>query len=117
MKQINDTHGHAAGDAALCHIATVLRDYIRSSDIVGRLGGDEFGVVLAQSDRAQAESKAIALSEAIAATPLRWGDADLSVTAAYGVHIVVETDDAKSAIEAADRAMYAQKRAALHAEP
>ena len=117
MKQINDTHGHAAGDAALCHIAKVLRDNIRSSDIVGRLGGDEFGVVLAQSDRTQAESKAGALAEAIAATPLRWGTADLSVTAAYGVRVLAETDDAQHAIEAADRAMYAQKRATLLAEP
>jgi len=43
MKLINDEHGHPAGDAALCHIAGVLRENTRSSDIVGRLGGDEFG--------------------------------------------------------------------------
>src|SRR5205085_8095018 len=41
MKQINDSHGHPAGDAALRHIANVLRENIRGSDIVGRLGGDE----------------------------------------------------------------------------
>src|SRR6185503_16894784 len=54
MKQINDAHGHPAGDAALRHIANVLRENIRGSDIVGRLGGDEFGVILAQTDEAQA---------------------------------------------------------------
>ena len=43
LKSINDTHGHAAGDAALVHIADLLRSSIRTSDVVGRLGGDEFG--------------------------------------------------------------------------
>ena len=116
MKQINDAYGHAAGDAALRHIATVLRENIRSSDVVGRLGGDEFGVVLAQTDQTQAHAKADALAEAIATTPLRWGDADLLVTAAYGVHAFSNADNAHGAIEAADRAMYAQKRATVHAE-
>src|SRR5581483_1972703 len=46
MKQINDSHGHTAGDAALQHIAKILVDNIRSSDLVGRLGGDEFAVIL-----------------------------------------------------------------------
>jgi diguanylate cyclase (GGDEF)-like protein len=113
MKQINDSYGHPAGDAALRHIATVLRDNIRSSDVVGRLGGDEFGVILAQTDEEQAHGKAAALAEAIAQTPLRWADVSLPVSAAYGVHAFSGTDDAQRAIEAADRAMYEQKRAAM----
>ena len=115
MKQINDSHGHPAGDAALRHIATVLRDKIRSSDIVGRLGGDEFGVILAQTDEEQAHGKAAALAQAIAETPLRWGDVTLPVSAAYGVYAFSGTDDPQHAIEAADRAMYQQKRATSHA--
>lgn len=111
MKQINDSHGHPAGDAALRHIAAVLRDNIRSSDIVGRLGGDEFGVILAQTDEAQAHGKAQALAEAIAAAPLHWEGATLPVSAAYGVYAFSGSDDAQQAIEAADRAMYQQKRA------
>lgn len=111
MKQINDAHGHPAGDAALRHIATVLLENIRSSDVVGRLGGDEFGVILAQTDAEQARSKAAALAEAIANTPLRWDSQMLSVSAAYGVHSFSGSDDAQQAIEAADRAMYQQKRA------
>lgn len=110
MKQINDAHGHPAGDAALRHIATVLQQNIRSSDVVGRLGGDEFGVILAQTDAEQAHSKAAALAEAIAAAPLRWGSATLPLSAAYGVHSFSGSDDAQRAIEAADRAMYEQKR-------
>ncbi len=114
MKQINDAHGHPAGDAALRHIATVLQENIRSSDVVGRLGGDEFGVILAQTDAEQAHSKAAALAEAIASTPLRWGGASLPVSAAYGVHSFSGSDDAQRAIEEADRAMYEQKRLLAH---
>jgi diguanylate cyclase (GGDEF)-like protein len=117
MKQINDEHGHPAGDAALRHIATVLRENIRSSDIVGRLGGDEFGVILAQTDEEQAHGKAAALAAAIAATPVRWEDLIIAVSTAYGVHAFSGSDDPQHAIEAADRAMYQQKRAAVHANP
>ena len=110
MKQINDVHGHAAGDAALLHIAKILLDNIRSSDIVGRLGGDEFGVILAQSNEHQAQQKAAALAEAIAATPLRWNDDEITLSAAYGIHCFLASDDPQQAIDAADRAMYQQKR-------
>ena len=115
MKQINDAHGHPAGDAALRHIATVLRDNIRSSDIVGRLGGDEFGVILAHTDEKQAHNKAAALAAAIAPRPLRWGECTIPITAAYGVYAFSGSDDPHRAIEAADRAMYEQKRATGHA--
>jgi diguanylate cyclase (GGDEF)-like protein len=110
MKQINDCHGHPAGDAALLHVAELLHDNIRSSDVVGRLGGDEFGVILAQTNREQAERKAAALAETIVARPLRWGDVVIPVSAAYGVYSFAGKDDPQVAIEAADRAMYQQKR-------
>jgi diguanylate cyclase (GGDEF)-like protein len=112
MKQINDRHGHPAGDAALTHIAKVLIDNTRSSDIVGRLGGDEFGVILAHTSEDQAKRKAASLAAAIGGTPLRWGDADIAVSAAYGVYSFSGKDDAHVAIEAADRAMYRHKRTA-----
>ena len=114
LKQINDVHGHPAGDAALRHLAGVLHDNIRSSDIVGRLGGDEFGVVLAYIDEEHAHNKAAALAEAIAGMPLRWGEFSIPVTAAYGVYAFSGTENPQHAIEAADRAMYQQKRANSH---
>jgi len=117
MKQINDEHGHPTGDAALRHVAAVLRENIRSSDIAGRLGGDEFGVILAQTDAEQAHSKASALAEAIAETPLRCAGHVIRLSTAYGVYAFAGTDDPQHAIEAADRAMYQQKRATLSAEP
>jgi diguanylate cyclase (GGDEF)-like protein len=111
MKQINDRHGHPIGDAALRHVARVLRANIRSSDIVGRLGGDEFGVILAQTDEVQAHGKAAALAKAIAAAPLRRAGLTITLSAAYGVYAFSRTDDPQHAIEAADRAMYEHKRA------
>ncbi|MBV9829420.1 MAG: GGDEF domain-containing protein [Alphaproteobacteria bacterium] len=114
MKQINDKHGHAAGDAALRHLAMVLRDNIRASDVVGRLGGDEFGVILAQTDEAQAHDKAAALAAAVDRAPLQWGELTIPVTAAYGIHAFSGGENPQRAIEEADRAMYEQKRA-MHA--
>jgi len=110
MKQINDTHGHPAGDAALRHVADILCNNVRSSDIVGRLGGDEFGVILAQTNQEQAAGKAVVLADAVGATPLRWGKFEIAVSAAYGVYSFTGSDDAQVAIEAADKAMYSQKK-------
>ena len=111
LKQINDTHGHPAGDAALRHIAEILSKNVREGDIVGRLGGDEFGVILAQTNQEQANAKGMALAQAIGSTPLRWGKFELPISAAYGVYSFAGSDNAQVAIEAADKAMYKQKRA------
>jgi diguanylate cyclase (GGDEF)-like protein len=110
MKQINDTHGHPAGDAALRHVADILCKNVRSADVVGRLGGDEFGVILTQTNQEQATAKATALAQEIGAAPLRWGETRIAVSAAYGVYSFSGSDDAQVAIEAADKAMYRQKR-------
>jgi diguanylate cyclase (GGDEF)-like protein len=112
LKQINDTHGHPAGDATLRHIADVLQKNVRSSDLVGRLGGDEFGVILAQTNQEQATAKAVSLAREISKTALRWGKFKIPVSAAYGVYSFSGGDDAQVAIEAADKAMYKQKRVA-----
>jgi len=112
MKQINDTYGHPAGDAALRHVAEVLCQNVRETDIVGRLGGDEFGVILTQANQEQANTKAALLAQAIAGTPLYWGKVEIGVSAAFGVYSFTGTDDAQVAIEAADKAMYRHKRVA-----
>ena len=110
LKVINDSHGHAAGDAALNHVARILIDHVRGSDIVGRLGGDEFGVILAQADSQEAASKSKSLSDAIQSEPLDWEGNALPVRASYGVHMLAAGQEAQEALDAADRAMYAQKR-------
>lgn len=110
LKSINDTHGHGAGDAALIHVARILRDHTRSSDAVGRLGGDEFGVILTHADTGAAWQKAETLAHAIAATEFAWNGTVIPVSVAHGAYCLAPGDDPKDALSAADAAMYQQKR-------
>lgn len=111
LKTINDTYGHAAGDAALQKVAVVLMDNIRESDLVGRLGGDEFGVLLAHADEAAAAEKAHQLVDTIDAQPLDWNGVEIRVTLAFGCYTFKGGEDADAAIAAADKAMYVRKNA------
>jgi diguanylate cyclase (GGDEF)-like protein len=110
MKVINDSLGHAAGDLALKHVAEILISSVRASDVVGRLGGDEFGVILLQSEGPAAAAKAAQLAEAIATAPLAFDGQLFSIDVAFGVHTLTAGDQVDEALEAADRAMYVQKR-------
>ncbi len=109
MKQINDTMAHAAGDAAIKHVAQMLSDNIRESDIVGRLGGDEFGVILANADQAAAKEKAAFLASKIESKPFEWEGKKISLKVAYGAYAFKGGDDAHKALDAADRDMYGRK--------
>ena len=109
MKAINDEHGHAAGDAVLMHVAEILADSTRESDIVGRLGGDEFGLLMVQASEAKAREKAEALAKRIASEAIEWKDQQLSVSVAWGAHAIKPGQDIHEALAAADRAMYVNK--------
>lgn len=109
FKQINDRFGHAAGDAALMHVAQTLMGNLRESDIVGRLGGDEFGVILVNANAEQAREKATELAGQITAAPVRFDNRDIPVSVSYGTSTFDSGTSAADAIDAADRAMYAQK--------
>src|SRR5215510_13086233 len=65
FKALNDCYGHAAGDAVLKHVGRLLVDSVRESDIVGRLGGDEFGIILNRAPADEARVKAASLSDKI----------------------------------------------------
>lgn len=110
LKAINDTLGHAAGDAAIRHVAQTLLTNVRRSDLVGRLGGDEFAVLLAHSDQETAESKASALVRKVETRPFVWQDKPIALRIAYGSHTFLGNEDAAVALDAADRAMYARKQ-------
>lgn len=103
FKALNDRQGHAAGDAALMAVAERLIANVRESDIVGRMGGDEFAVVLVQADRATAEAKAATLAQAIESV-----GSDLKVS--YGVRELDPDTDPEGLISDADAAMFAAKR-------
>ena len=112
LKKTNDTLGHAAGDAVLSHFAAVLQTHVRDSDCVGRLGGDEFGVLLSHATQEQAQKKADTLAEALKAAPTQWNGHIIPVSFAYGAFDLKAGDNPDTAMARADQAMYAQKRAA-----
>lgn len=107
LKLINDTHGHQAGDAALRHVADVMRREIRGSDVAARIGGDEFAVIVteAQIDEAAAVAERIVVASRHAAGP----DPHASVSA--GVTAITGLLTADAVMHDADVALYAAKRA------
>ena len=111
LKGINDTHGHAAGDVALQRLAEILTDNVRESDVVGRLGGDEFGVLLAHADEAAATEKALQLVDSIENTTIEWQNIAIPLKVAFGAYTFKGGENASEALAEADKAMYAQKHA------
>lgn len=110
FKGLNDRLGHAAGDAALQVVAERLTAHVRDSDVVGRMGGDEFAVVLVQADLATAEIKAAALAAAIEGDLGLPGDPTARLRVSYGVRELGADDDAETLIAEADAAMFTAKR-------
>lgn len=111
LKTLNDTHGHAAGDAVLKHLGRVLAESVRESDVVGRLGGDEFGVILNRASAEEARAKAAALSDKINSSAIIHAGVAHRVAASFGVHPIVSVEDPETAVARADEAMYAEKHA------
>ncbi len=109
FKPINDRYGHAAGDAVLKAIAATLARNVRASDVVARIGGDEFVVLFWNVTAAAAAAKAAALEAAVSATPVRWGNATLVASASAGMTLVGRLDSAAEVLKRADAAMYARK--------
>jgi len=112
FKLINDAHGHAGGDAALLKFAQVLLANVRDTDIVGRVGGDEFAILLSHADQAQAHSKADQLAEQVRTSPAIWNGQPIPLSFAYGAFELRADDDPEAAMARADEAMYAHKRGA-----
>jgi two-component system cell cycle response regulator len=111
FKRINDTHGHAAGDEALRHVAAICRDLLRESDIVGRLGGEEFGILLPETDVPSAREAAERLRQALARAEIPRPDGGiLRLTASIGIAACVAGDGSiEQALSRADDALYRAK--------
>ncbi len=108
LKRINDTHGHPAGDAAICHVASMLKKARRETDVAARLGGEEFAILLPATDVAGAITVAESIRSRLAATE---SDANsFSLTVSIGVASSPEDGlEEEELIRMADRRLYAAK--------
>lgn len=115
FKLINDRYKHEAGDALLVEIAKRLQSLVRSEDVVGRLGGDEFIILLQRlnGDERKARDAALRVAEALIeaiSSPFHFNGESLQVGACIGVRLLgFEGQDAETAIREADSAMYRAK--------
>jgi diguanylate cyclase (GGDEF)-like protein/PAS domain S-box-containing protein len=112
FKEINDRHGHATGDEVLEAIGNIVRGELRSIDVAGRLGGDEFCFALPRTDGNECARVAERIRERLGTLAFGMGaGATFSVSATFGVAEAESDMDAKALIEAADRALYRAKSA------
>jgi len=113
FKQVNDTHGHPAGDVVLKTLANILRKQLRDVDLAARYGGEEFVVVFPEISGEAAKKVAERARRAIAATPFRLPDGrEIGVMVSIGVSSYPkDADTPQGVVERADRALYAAKEA------
>jgi diguanylate cyclase (GGDEF)-like protein len=107
---VNDRYGHAVGDEALVAVANACLEGKRNSDIVGRLGGEEFAMLLPETDLYQARVVAERVRKNIAAAVVEAGDVDLRVTASIGLAAAsVSMSGFEALLNSADQALYQAK--------
>ena len=112
LKMINDTFGHRAGDEALIQVANLLASGVRHSDVVARIGGDEFGILLEASDEEAAHETATRLVDHICSCEFMHDGEPLPLSVAIGVGMIDALDTAEAVMERADEAMYLRQAAA-----
>ena len=112
LKTINDTFGHRAGDEALIQVAGVLSGGVRRSDVVARIGGDEFGILLESADEENAHETANRLADLICSCEFNHAGASLPLSVAIGVGMIDGTESAEDVMARADEEMYLRKAAA-----
>jgi len=110
FKFVNDTYGHAAGDEVLKHLATAIIENVRETDVVGRMGGDEFAVILARSDEETAHAKARSMAAMIAERPLVFEGVEIPLSISVGAISFTGEEEPAAMLARADLAMYRDKR-------
>jgi diguanylate cyclase (GGDEF)-like protein/PAS domain S-box-containing protein len=110
FKAVNDTHGHHVGDEVLCRLAEIFRSGLRSTDVVGRLGGEEFGILLPETGLPEAFPLAERVRGTVADLPIPTSAGDLAVTISIGVAaMATEAQKLESLMQLADTALYKAK--------
>ena len=109
LKAINDAYGHPVGDAVLIHVAQILTESLRATDMVARIGGDEFGLILDHLNQADASAKAELLIKQVTAAHFAVGNTKVNIRITIGLAMVRTGESVDSLIERADAAMYAKR--------
>ncbi len=112
LKQVNDDHGHQAGDLLLTKLAEILAGNIRASDMVARIGGDEFAILLDNMSPKEVENKTASLMTLIEGAQIECDQSRLNLSAAIGHCFVGPEDNVDDLLSRADAAMYREKRKA-----
>jgi diguanylate cyclase (GGDEF)-like protein len=110
FKGVNDGFGHAAGDAALIHVARLMLDNVRESDAVGRLGGDEFGLLMLNAGLNEGREKARRLADALADDGFQWEGEKIALGGSFGVRAFAGHEDPETWMAEADAAMWVRKK-------
>ena len=110
FKTINDTYGHAAGDAALQYVAEALKASVREGDSVGRIGGDEFAVLLRRADLNSTRVKAMKLEAELALGTFEYQGLYLKAGGSFGVRAYADQSSAETWLSEADAAMFLVKK-------
>ncbi len=110
FKKINDTHGHHIGDEALKALAKVVLQTVRETDIVGRIGGEEFAVILPETSQENASLLATRLRQNISEIVIKKDDVDITFTASFGIAYHIQKEDRlEDVMEWSDQALYEAK--------
>lgn len=114
FKSINDDLGHEAGDYVLSQVALRLKESVRDTDIVGRLGGDEFGLILSRTKAEDARNLIDRLPKLFAENPIIWKGASLNTSLSSGVVSIHSGQNPEQTLSAADSEMYKEKQQSSH---
>ena len=106
FKPVNDTYGHAAGDEVLRAVSHILQEQVRETDYVGRMGGDEFAILLPRSNKRNGVRRAQDLDKRLNNAYASWNGTQIPIKASCGVHMYTSKAELSELLEAADKAMY-----------
>jgi diguanylate cyclase len=110
FKTINDSFGHQVGDLVLVHLVAIIKETIRTNDLIGRYGGEEFLLLLPDSRIDEATAVTARLQRELADKPIAWGNHELLVTFSAGVAVRRAGESEAGFINRADQALYEAKR-------
>ena len=111
FKKINDSYGHAAGDEILKHFATATQIILRKGDLIGRIGGEEFAILLPNTSQADADTLAVRLHQTIRESTIAYGHASITYSVSMGLVSLLgkETDAIEDILNRADQSLYLAK--------